>query len=111
MESKLFIGGRWMDGGALLEVKNKYNGKVVGTVAAARREDVANAVAAAEKAAPVMAEMPAYRRAEILSRAANLIRERQEEIARTIAAEAGKALKFARIEVDRAISTFAIAAE
>jgi acyl-CoA reductase-like NAD-dependent aldehyde dehydrogenase len=111
IESKLFIGGQWVDGGPPLEVKNKFNAKVVGTVVTARREDVANDVAAAEKAAPVMAEMPAYRRAEILSRAANLIRERQEEIARTIAAEAGKALKFARLEVDRAISTFAIAAE
>ena len=111
MESKLFIGGRWVDGGPPLEVKNKYNGKVVGAVVTARQEDVANAVAAAEKAAPVLAEMPAHRRAEILSRSANRIRERKEEIARTIAAEAGKALKFARIEVDRAVSTFSLAAE
>ncbi len=111
IESKLFIGGRWVDGGPPLEVKNKYHGEVVGTVATARKEDVAGAVAAAEKAAPVMAEMPAHRRAEILQRTANLIRERKEEIAKTIAAEAGKALKFARIEADRAVSTFSIAAE
>jgi acyl-CoA reductase-like NAD-dependent aldehyde dehydrogenase len=111
IESKLFIGGRWVDGGAPLEVKNKYNGEVVGTVATARKEEVAGAVAAAEKAAPVLAEMPAYRRAEILQRTANFIRARKEEMAKTIAAEAGKALKFARIEVDRAVSTFSIAAE
>jgi len=111
MESKLFIGGCWVDGGPPLEVKNKYNGEVVGVVITARQEDVASAVAAAEKAAPVLAEMPAYRRAEILSRTANCLRERKEEIARTIAAEAGKALKFARIEVDRASSTFSLAAE
>jgi acyl-CoA reductase-like NAD-dependent aldehyde dehydrogenase len=111
IESKLLIGGRWVDGGPALEVKNKYSGQVVGTVVTARKEDVANAVAAAEKAAPVMAEMPAHRRAEILQRAAQLIRERREEIAKTIAAEAGKALKFARVEVDRAVSTFVIAAE
>jgi acyl-CoA reductase-like NAD-dependent aldehyde dehydrogenase len=111
MDSKLFIGGRWVDGGPTLEVKNKYSGQVVGTVVTARKEDVASAVAAAEKAASVMAEMPAHRRAEILTRAANLIRDRREEIAKTIAAEAGKALKFARIETDRAVSTFSIAAE
>ncbi|MDZ7361520.1 MAG: aldehyde dehydrogenase family protein [candidate division KSB1 bacterium] len=111
IDSKLFIGGRWVDGGPPFEVKNKYDGQVVGTVVAARKEDVAAAVAAAEKAAPVMAEMPAHRRAEILARSANLIRERKEEIAKTIAAEAGKALKFSRIEADRAVSTFAIAAE
>jgi acyl-CoA reductase-like NAD-dependent aldehyde dehydrogenase len=40
-----------------------------------------------------------------------LIRERAEELAKTIAAEAGKALKYARLEVDRAYSTFTIASE
>lgn len=111
MEAKLLLGGKWVAGGPPLEVKNKYNGEVIGTVATARQEDVESAVAAAEKAAPVMAELPAYRRAEILARTAALIRERKEEISRTIAAEAGKALKFSRIEVDRAISTFSLAAE
>jgi len=111
MESKLFIGGRWVAGGPPLEVKNKYNGEVVGVVVTARQEEVAHAVAAAGKAASVMAEMPAHRRAEILQRTSNLIRARKEEIARTIAAEAGKALKFARIEADRAVSTFSLAAE
>jgi acyl-CoA reductase-like NAD-dependent aldehyde dehydrogenase len=69
------------------------------------------AVEAARRAAEVMAELPAHRRGEILRRAAELIRERREEFARTIAAEAGKALKFARIEVDRGISTFTVASE
>jgi acyl-CoA reductase-like NAD-dependent aldehyde dehydrogenase len=39
------------------------------------------------------------------------LRERADDLAKTIAAEAGKALKYARAEVDRAISTFTIAAE
>ena len=111
MENKLFIGGQWGDGGLPFEVKNKYNGEVIGMVVTARQEDVANAVLAAEKAAPVLAEMPAHRRAEILLRTAQRLQERKEEIARTIAAEAGKALKFARLEVERAVSTFALAAE
>jgi len=111
MEAKLLIGGKWVEGGPALEVKNKYSGELIGTVVTARQEDVERAVAAAEKAAPVMAEMPAHRRAEILMHTAALIRDRKEEISRTIAAEAGKALKFARLEVDRAISTFSLAAE
>ncbi len=40
---------------------------------------------------------------------AALLRERSDNLAKTIAAEAGKALKFARAEVERAISTFTIA--
>jgi len=111
MEARLFIGGEWVEGGPRLEVRNKYSGEVVGTIPEARREEVEAAVEAARRAAEVMAELPAHRRGEILRRAAELIRERREEFARTIAAEAGKALKFARIEVDRGISTFTVASE
>jgi acyl-CoA reductase-like NAD-dependent aldehyde dehydrogenase len=111
MESKLFIDGQWVNGGPLLEVKNKYNGKIIGALPTARREDVDMAIAAAEQGRERMANLPAYKRAEILGRAAALIRERADELAKTIAAEAGKAMKFARAEVDRAQSTFTIASE
>ncbi len=111
MESKLFIGGRWVGGGEPLPVYNKYSGELIGTLPTAREEDVDAAITAAVKAAPVMAEMSAYRRADILLGTARRLAEWKEEVARTIAAEAGKALKYARIEVDRAINTFTIAAE
>ncbi len=78
-------------GGPLLEVRNKYTGRALGAVATARREDVDAALAAAQRAAPVMADLPAHKRSEYLLRAAALIRERRDEFARTIAAEAGKA--------------------
>ncbi len=107
----LFIGGRWVEGGPPVEVRNKYSGEVIGTVPEARREDVEAAVEAARRVAEVMADLSAHRRGEILRRTADLIRQRREEFARTIAAEAGKALKFARIEVDRAVSTFTVASE
>lgn len=111
MEYKLLIDGQWVGDGSALEVKNKYDGKTVGTLPLARREDVDAAIAAAERAEDVMADMPAYKRAEILFRTAALIHERADDLAKTIAAEAGKALKFARAEVDRAVSTFTIASE
>jgi acyl-CoA reductase-like NAD-dependent aldehyde dehydrogenase len=111
MEYKLFIDGQWVAGGPALEVRNKYTGDVIATVSTARREDVDAALAAAERAAPVMADMPTGKRGEILARAAALLRERRIDIARTIAAEAGKALKFALSEVDRGIGTFTIASE
>lgn len=110
-EARLFIGGRWVDGGPPVEVRNKYTGEVIGTLPTARREDVEAALAAAHRAAATMAELPAHRRSEILARAAALLRDRRDEFARTIAAEAGKALKFARVEVDRAVTTFTIASE
>ncbi|MGQ0603420.1 MAG: aldehyde dehydrogenase family protein [Anaerolineales bacterium] len=111
MEYKLFIDGQWVAGGPLMEVRNKYTGDVIGATPSARKEDVDAALAAATRAAPVMAELPAHKRSEILHRAAALIRERRDDFARTIAAEAGKALKYARAEVERGISTFTLAAE
>lgn len=111
MEFKLLIDGQWVDAGPLMEVKNKYDGKGIGTVPTARKEDVDAAIDSAERAEDVMADMPAYKRAEILLKTAALLRERSDDLAKTIAAEAGKALKFARAEVERAISTFTIAAE
>jgi len=111
VEFKLLIDGQWVDAGPLMEVKNKYDGIGIGTVPTARKEDVDAAIDSAERAEDVMADMPAYKRAEILLKTAALLRERSDDLAKTIAAEAGKALKFARAEVERAISTFTIAAE
>lgn len=110
-EHKLFIDGQWVDGGPLLEVKNKYNGESLGAVPTARREDLDAALAAAERAANVMAELSAHERAAILLKTAELIRTHYDDFSESIAAEAGKALKFARAEVDRGISTFTIASE
>jgi acyl-CoA reductase-like NAD-dependent aldehyde dehydrogenase len=54
--------------------------------------------------------LPAHRRAEILDGVATLLRERHDEVAATISAEAGKPMKAARVEADRAVSTFTMAA-
>ncbi len=107
----LFIAGEWTAGGPPIEVRNKYDGAVFAVVASARPEDVDAAIAAAHRAAPEMARLPAWRRSEILAKTAAGIAARREELARTIAQEAGKAIKFARVEVDRAVQTFTVAAE
>ena len=111
MEYKLLINGEWGGSGTPLEVKNKYDGSLVGVLPTASHEDLNRAIDSAERAEDIMADLPAYKRSEILLRTSALLRERAEEIAKIIAAEAGKALKFARAEVDRAASTFTIAAE
>ncbi|MFQ5946502.1 MAG: aldehyde dehydrogenase family protein [Anaerolineae bacterium] len=110
-EHRLFIDGDWVEGGPLLEVTNKYSGEVIGSVPTARSEEVDAALGAAQRAAPVMARFPAHERAQILARTSETIRDRREEFASAIAAEAGKAVKWARIEVDRATSTFSLAGE
>lgn len=54
--------------------------------------------------------LPPWRRAEILDTAARLLAERNEEFARTIALEAAKPIKTARVEAERAVATFTFAA-
>jgi acyl-CoA reductase-like NAD-dependent aldehyde dehydrogenase len=54
--------------------------------------------------------LPPWRRADILERGARGLAERVEDFARTIANEAAKPIKTARLEVNRAVSTFTFAA-
>ena len=55
--------------------------------------------------------MPAFERQRVLRQIATGVHDRKEEFAHTIALEAGKPIKSARTEVDRAVFTFNIAAE
>ena len=101
MEYKLLINGEWVEGGPALEVRNKYTQEVIATLPTARRAEVEAAISSAQLAAPRVANMPSHERSAILLRTAALIKERRDDLARTIAAEGGKALKYARAEVDR----------
>jgi acyl-CoA reductase-like NAD-dependent aldehyde dehydrogenase len=75
------------------------------------RDQVETAVAAAAAVAPELRNCPTHLRAAALLQVSTRIAERAEEIAETIVAENGKPLKWARIEVSRAVSTFRLAAE
>ena len=107
-ERSLLVGGEWVDTGEWQDVRSPYSGDVVARVP---RGDAALARRAVDAAARAMADpVPAHRRAEILDRVAELLAERHEDMARTISAEAGKPLKAARIEAQRAVSTYTTAA-
>jgi acyl-CoA reductase-like NAD-dependent aldehyde dehydrogenase len=107
-EKKLLIAGEWVETGDWVEVRSPYSGDAVGRVAKAGAEETRRAVDAAEAA--MREPLPAHKRAEILVRVAGQLGRRHEEVARTIAAEAGKPLKAARVEASRAMSTFTFAA-
>lgn len=110
-EYKMLIGGQWISSGETFEVKNPYNGEVLGTCPKASRADVEKAIESAGKAFKIMSQMPAHRRSSILQKTSELIEERKEEIARLIASEAGKAWKYALAEAGRAVETFKFASE
>jgi acyl-CoA reductase-like NAD-dependent aldehyde dehydrogenase len=108
---KVLIGGDWVgDGNRVIEVVNPYNGAVVATVPEATSENVERAVTAALEGARTMRALPAYRRSEILMKAAEYISRDREEVASIIAREAGKSWKYALSEADRSSETFRFAA-
>jgi acyl-CoA reductase-like NAD-dependent aldehyde dehydrogenase len=90
-------------------VRSPYDGAEVGRVPKCTAGDVDRAVAAAG-AALEKGPLPPWRRAEILDAAARLLAEREDAFARTIALESAKPLKTARVEAQRAVSTFTFAA-
>jgi acyl-CoA reductase-like NAD-dependent aldehyde dehydrogenase len=105
------VDGKWLESGDVVEVHSPYDHSVVGTVFQGRREHAEAAIAAAVKAFGTTRRLPAFERQRVLKRVAQAIGERKEEFARTVAQEAGKPIKAARSEVERAIFTFTVAAE
>ena len=107
-ERKLLLDGEWIDTGEWQDVNSPYSGEPVARVARAGAEHTRKALGAAERA--MSSPFPAHERAAILDRVAALLKERHDEVAETISAEAGKPMKAARIEAERAVSTYTMAA-
>jgi acyl-CoA reductase-like NAD-dependent aldehyde dehydrogenase len=106
-----FMDGRWLEDGDLIEVRSPFDGNIVGRVVQARREHAEAAIAASVKAFSTTRRLPAFERQRVLRSVAQQIAERRGEFGRTIVQEAGKPIKLARAEVDRAIFIFNVAAE
>ncbi|MGA2719152.1 MAG: aldehyde dehydrogenase family protein [Candidatus Acidiferrales bacterium] len=105
------LDGEWLTEGEPFEVVSPYDGAVVGTTFWATAQHAETAVRAAQRAFETTRKMPGFERQRILREISEGIRVRQEEFARLIASEAGKPIRTAREEVNRAVFTFAIAAE
>ena len=108
---KMLIGGKWVSGKETIDVINPYNQQFLARVPKASKSDVDAAIRAAEEALPIMEDMPAHKRSQILERTSELIAQNREEIAKLIASESGKAYKYAFGEAGRAVETFKFAAE
>jgi len=110
-EHGALVAGRWVRTGDAVEVWSPYDESRVAVVHRAGPAELEAAIAAAARAFETTRRMPSWKRAEVLERISAGIAARREEFARTIALEAGKPIRTARVEVDRAIFTFRVAAE
>ncbi|GAB4282721.1 MAG: NAD-dependent succinate-semialdehyde dehydrogenase [Roseovarius sp.] len=105
-EPKLFIGGQWRVSDRDLAVVNPATEEEIARLPIARRQDLQDALAAAVEGFEIWRRTPPRSRADIILRAAAIMRARQEEIARCITLEHGKPLAQARLEVIRGAEFF-----
>jgi succinate-semialdehyde dehydrogenase / glutarate-semialdehyde dehydrogenase len=97
---QLFIGGEWKsaDGEVVL---NPADDSVLGTVPHATRADLDAALDAAERGFKLWSRTSPAKRAEVILRAVQLMRERAEEMAVAMTLEQGKPIAQARLEILR----------
>ena len=93
-EQQLYIDGGYVSAtsGKTFETINPANGEVLATVQAAGREDVDRAVKSAQKGQKIWAAMSAMERSRILRKAVDILRERNDELARLETLDTGKPL-------------------
>ena len=106
----LLCGKEWIDGDPL-EVRSPWDQGLVGRVTVATRADARQAVNHATASLRRTRALPRWKRREILEDVATALLEQKDRFAKLIVAEAGKPLRLARAEVDRAVMTFKTAAE
>jgi acyl-CoA reductase-like NAD-dependent aldehyde dehydrogenase len=90
-------------------VSSPFSGEAIARAAWGCQNDVEDSIGIASRAMAETALEP-FERAEVLERTSDLIGQKHDQYARTLSAEAGKPIKLARLEVDRARSTLAAAA-
>ncbi|MVW71643.1 MULTISPECIES: NAD-dependent succinate-semialdehyde dehydrogenase [unclassified Bordetella] len=100
-DTLLLIDNEWREakGNKRIDVVNPATGSTIGQVAYASREDLDDALAAAQRGFETWRDMSAHERCTIMRRASVLVRERADSIARLLTQEQGKPLGEARIEV------------
>ncbi len=106
-----FLAGEWKTDGTPFAVVNPYNGLKEYECFEPPAESVESAIASLERSFLLTRKLPTWKRSEILAQIASGIRERRSELADTICIEAGKPIRFALAEVDRAATTFALASQ
>jgi acyl-CoA reductase-like NAD-dependent aldehyde dehydrogenase len=109
VDHKLLVAGEWEATGEWDEVLSPYDQTAIGRVAQGDAALVDRAARAAHDAFSA-GDFPQHERAAVLDRAAEIAGERTEDLALTIAAEAGKPLKTATVEAQRCVETLTFSA-
>ncbi|MDX1534208.1 MAG: aldehyde dehydrogenase family protein, partial [Thermoplasmata archaeon] len=107
-EYGIFVGGEWVDaaGEGKIETTNPANGEVLAYFPQASREDAQRAIDVAREAYPKWKATPPAKRGEILLQAAQILREKKDDLGKLLTRETGKIIAEGRGEVQEAIDFF-----
>jgi len=108
---KMYVGTEWVDKPKTIPVINPYDGSQIDTVPKADADDIERALATAVRGARAMRKLTGYQRYQILHKAADLMAQHADDLARTITLEEGKIIGEARFEVTRATEIINLSAE
>jgi len=108
---RMLIGEKWVDKDEKIDVCNPYNNELIDTVPSGDEADVEAAFQAAEEGFEINRKLSVHERISILYKTSEILKERQEDFAKTIASEGSKTIKEARKEASRCIDTITISAE
>jgi glyceraldehyde-3-phosphate dehydrogenase (NADP+) len=107
----MLIDSEWVDRDKKIPVRDPFDDSVIDHVPGASREDAMLVLDAAARGFETARKMTVFERAAVLYKAAQIISERLEEFATTIAREGSKTIREARKEASRCVNTLTVSAE
>jgi len=107
----LYIDGQWVTTGRASSVRSPWDGHEVASVALGGEAEMESAIVAAGRGFATMRRLSRRQRSDLLLAVAAGLGRRREAIAATMTDEMGKPIAMAQAEVDRAMTTFTLAAE
>src|SRR5437867_3036450 len=110
-EFGILLDGESIATSSTFDIRSPYDGALAAVAHYAGPKEIERAIVGAERAFAETRALPAWKRDAILSAVSQRIAADRDDLAETIALEAGKPIKTARIEVDRAAFTFKVGAE
>jgi glyceraldehyde-3-phosphate dehydrogenase (NADP+) len=108
---KIYAGGQFIETPELMEIKRPYDGHVFAVTSLADERILDQSITKAQEAFEQMKQMPVYERSRILADIAQGMLDRRQRLAEVLCQEAGKPIRYALGEVDRAIQTVKVASE
>lgn len=107
----IYLAGEFVTSDQKIDVTNPYDNSLVAQTWLANTNQINQAIDKALAVKAQLANLPSYKRYEILMFIAAEIKKQKEDFALLLSREAGKPLKYALAEIDRSIQTFTVAAE